>query len=91
MAVLTNDDFTKIKKYIRQDETYRQTFKDWGLDKPSWKGAFQNLEDWFVDAISITPTTTWKAAIEVATGAATNAQAKATAWVWGKWRAAENP
>jgi hypothetical protein len=79
MATLDNGDFTNIKKIIKRDPTYRDTFKLWGLDKVTWKAAFQAAEDWFVNGFTTTPTTSFKTAIEAETGAATNAQASAPA------------
>jgi hypothetical protein len=86
MAVLDNSSFTEIRQYIKSDPTIRGVFKAWGLSKQTWQDAFQAAEDWFVSAFTTTPTTSFKAAIEVETGASTNAQAKAVARTWMNWR-----
>jgi hypothetical protein len=91
MATLTNDDFSAIKKMVKQNATYRDEFKQWPLDKPTWKAAFQAAEDWFVNGFLTTPASSFKAAIEAETGAATNAQVKALGWVWLGWRFRTNP
>jgi len=84
MAVLDNDDFTEIKNQIR-GSTHRDTFRSWGLDKPTWKLLFQAAEDWNINGFTVTPTTSFKAALEVEGGAMTNAQAKAVAKIWSQW------
>jgi hypothetical protein len=91
MATLTNEDFTAIKKLIKQHETYHETFKAWGLDRPTWEAAFQEAEDWFVSGFLTAPSNSFKAAIETQTGAATNAQVKALGWNWMAWRVPVNP
>ena len=84
MAVLDNSDFTEIKQQIR-GSSHRDTFKNWGLDKQTWKDTFQAAEDWNINGFTVTPTTSFKAALEVEAGAMTNAQAKAVAKVWAQW------
>ena len=84
MAVLDNSDFTEIKQQIRSS-SYQDTFKFWGLDKQTWKDAFQAAEDWNINGFTTTPTASLKAAFEVEAGAMTNAQAKAIAKIWAQW------
>ena len=91
MAILGNDDYQQIKKFIRNDPTARAEFKAWPLDKQTWKDAFQAMEDWFVNSFTSTPTETWKTAIDAVTVPATNGQAKQLAYVWGGWRYRKNP
>ena len=91
MATLTNDDFTEIKKIIRNDPTARSTFKVWGLSKAEYKAMFQAAEDWFVNGFDATPTSSFKAALEVEAGTMTNAQAKQVGFAWMGWRFRNNP
>jgi hypothetical protein len=91
MAVLTNTDYQKIKKFIRNDSTAKAEFKAWGLDKQTWKNVFQEAEDWFVDGFTSTPLTSFKAALEVEAGASTNTQIKQTAYAWMCWRVKVKP
>ena len=91
MAVLDNDDFTQIKKFIRNDPTARAEFKAWGLSKQEYKDMFQAAEDWFVNGFTATPSNSFKAALEVEAGAMTNAQAKQVGYAWMGWRFRNNP
>lgn len=91
MAVLSTSDYQDIKKFIRSDETARAEFKSWGLDKQTWMDAFQGAEDWFVNGFTSTPSSSFKSAIELETGATTNARAKQVGFIWNCWRAKANP
>lgn len=89
MATLDNSDFTEIRRFILADETMRAVLLAWGLDKETWKAALQAIEDWFVNGFSSTPSSSLKAAIEVETGACTNAQANQLTRAWFRWRDAQ--
>jgi hypothetical protein len=91
MAVLTNDDYQDIKKFIKNDPTARAEFKAWGLNKQVWMDMFQAAEDWFVNGFLSTPSNSFKEALEVEAGAMTNGQAKQVAFVWMCWRSKANP
>ena len=91
MAILEDSDFQDIKKRIRNDPVARAEFKAWPLSKQVWKDVFQAAEDWFVNGFTATPSSSFKAALEVEAGAMTNAQAKQIGFVWMGWRHAKNP
>jgi hypothetical protein len=85
MAQLTDADYSQIKKIIKSNPTAHQILKDWGLDKTTWKALFQETEDWNVDGFTVTPTTSFKAALDAIT-ATTNQQAKMIWSVWAEWQ-----
>lgn len=88
MATLDNTDFREIKTISRSDEQMWSVLRAWGLSKAVWQAALQAIEDWFVDAFNVSaPSATIKAAIEVETGACTNAQANQLTRSWIRWRA----
>ena len=91
MAVLTNDDFTQIKKIIRNNPTARATFKAWGLSKAEYKAMFQAAETWFANGFNATPLTSFKMTLEAEAGIMTNAQAKQVGYAWMGWRFRNNP
>lgn len=86
MATLTDENFTEIKNIIRNDSSLHSVFRNWVLSKSVYKAAFQSAEDWFVNGFSQAPSSSFKAAIELVTGATTVARAKALAVAWIKWR-----
>lgn len=86
MATLSDSDFQQIREIIGSNIEIKTVLKAWGLDKATWKAAFQASEDWFVNGFNSTPSTSYKAAIEVVTGATTVARAKHLALAWIKWR-----
>ena len=91
MATLTNSDFRDIKKRTQRDLSAKAAFGGWALNKAQWMAAFQAAEDWFVSGFLSTPTESFKAAIEVVTGATTNERTKQLGFVWMGWRFAVNP
>ena len=85
MATLNNADFTEIKKLIKRDATARDIVNAWGLDKQTWKDLFQEAEDWNTNAFLTTPTTSFKAALDVIT-TTTNQRAKMIWTIWSRWK-----
>lgn len=76
MAVLAGSDYRELAKAARATGNYKEVAAI-SLPKQVWMDAFQAAEDWLTSAFLTTPTLSMKAAIEVETGALTNAQAKA--------------
>lgn len=88
MTTLTSSDFTKIKTDIRNDSASNNVFKAWGLDKPTWKSLLQETEDYFVDAFNVTPSTSYKTAVDAIT-TITNAQAQMIFKSWASWKSSD--
>ena len=86
MATLTDADFTTIRDIIRSYPDAKAEFKALSLSKAEWKAAFQAAEDWFVSGFNSVPVTSFKAALEVQTGALTGTQAQLVGFVWMLWR-----
>lgn len=86
MAVLDDSDFTQIKQIVNADSAMKAELKAWGLSRAEWHAALQAAEDWFVSGFSLTPSSSFKAAIEVETGSCTNAQANQLGRAWFRWR-----
>lgn len=91
MAVLSTSDYQDIKKLIKNSSAAYSEFKSWGLDRQTWMDAFQGAEDWIVNGFTSSPSNSFKSAIEIETGAATNAQIKQLSYVWMCWRVKANP
>lgn len=47
MATLTNDDFKRMKRFVRRDPADKQTLTTSGLNKQQMQAAVQALEDWW--------------------------------------------
>lgn len=86
MATLNGTDFTYIKRWIKGQPTIAADFTAWNLTKAQWMAAFQAVEDYMVGAFSTRPAGAMKAAIEVATGATTNARAQNVISAWVSWK-----
>lgn len=85
MAVLIDADYQWMKQWTHSRAATKAVLNAWGLTKSEYKAALQEVEDYITNGFSTTPTTSIKAAIEIHTGAATNAQAKQLLNVWLAW------
>jgi len=83
MAVLTDVEFTRFKRYIRRDKTARDTLAAENLAKADWQAAFQALEDGYNSRrVAI------KLEIDVAAGKTiSNNSAKVLEDAWMDWKA----
>lgn len=78
MAVLTNDDFTAHRRFLRGDAAARVEMQTAGLSKSQWKAALQAIEDTFESNRA-----TMKSNMDTAAGVTlSNALAKKLGRVW---------
>jgi len=85
MATLGDSDFTQIKELVRSNPNAWTIFKAWNLSKATWKALFQAAENWFVSAFSVTPASSFKAALDAVTATTVN-QARWIGKIWFMWR-----
>lgn len=85
MATLTDADFTQMKRIAHQSGNY-DTLAALGLSKATYKAILQACENYFVNAFSAAPSTSYKAAVEAVAGSLTNPQAIAIFDVWVIWK-----
>lgn len=86
MATLTDADFTQIKQWIQRQPTIEAEFRAWGLTKNVWRAALQAIETYQVAALTATPASSIKSAIEVETGATNNTRASYIWIAWVQWK-----
>lgn len=86
MAILTNQDFTRIKNWIHTQPLIKAEFRTWTLTKAQFTGALQAVETWQVGGFNSTPTASLKAAIEMVTGATTVLRARYLVEAWVSWK-----
>ena len=80
MAVLTNEDFTRIKHMLRSDPAAVSQMTAAALSKQAWKDTLQALEDWWQ---ATGQQTAIKTAMDAAAGVTlTNQLAKKLGKVW---------
>ena len=86
MATLTDADYTWIRDWVHNNRTIYTELSTWGLNKATWKAAFQAIENYMVSSFNTTPTTSIRAAIEAVTGITTTLQAQYLFVTWVSWK-----